>query len=562
MNPWQHCTVAADGTHHLRAGQALYPQRFFWVLKFHDPGLAAVGDLSGAYHIDVLGQPAYPARFRRTFGFYEGLAAVIAKDGNWLHIRPDGTPLNTTRYGFCGNFQESRCVVREKDGSSFHITSAGLPAYAERYRYAGDYRDECAVVQRADGLHSHIDRDGQLVHGHWFIDLDVFHKGLARARDDRGWHHIDQTGAAIYGARFSMVEPFYNGIARVETNDGALLLITEEGHTQQQLRPARQSALAVVSSDLVGFWRTQTLWAAVELGVFDALPGSIDVVAQRCQVPVERLRRLARALEELGLLAHSGDTMTATPRGVLLRANHPLSLAPAAQLWAGDHYQAWTQLPSCLRDGVSASQRLYSMGWFQHIAEDAPALHGYHAALSSYARHDYAALPKILNLTAHRQIIDAGGGSGALLVSLLQAAPTLRGVLIERPEVCRLFQAPADVAVRCQAVPADLFLPWPVQGDAVILARVLHDFADEDAGRLLEHARRALPALGRLYIVEMLLPEQGGAGGLLDLNMLVMTGGRERTLAEFQSLLNRTGFAFHSVLPLQAVSSVLVAEAR
>ena len=562
MNTWQHCTVAAEGTHHLRAGQVVYPQRFFWVLKFHDPGLAAVGDLSGAYHIDVLGQPAYPARFRRTFGFYEGLAAVIAKDGNWLHIRPDGTPLNTTRYGFCGNFQESRCVVREKDGSSFHITSAGLPAYAERYRYAGDYRDECAVVQRADGLHSHIDRDGQLVHGHWFIDLDVFHKGLARARDDRGWHHIDQTGAAIYGARFSMVEPFYNGIARVETNDGALLLITEEGHTQQQLRPARQSALAVVSSDLVGFWRTQTLWAAVELGVFDALPGSIDVVAQRCQVPVERLRRLARALEELGLLAHSGDTMTATPRGVLLRANHPLSLAPAAQLWAGDHYQAWTQLPSCLRDGVSASQRLYSMGWFQHIAEDAPALHGYHAALSSYARHDYAALPKILNLTAHRQIIDAGGGSGALLVSLLQAAPTLRGVLIERPEVCRLFQAPADVAVRCQAVPADLFLPWPVQGDAVILARVLHDFADEDAGRLLEHARRALPALGRLYIVEMLLPEQGGAGGLLDLNMLVMTGGRERTLAEFQSLLHRTGFAFHSVLPLPAVSSVIVAEAR
>lgn len=562
MNTWRQTTVAADGTHHVLAGQALYPQRFSWVLKFHEPGLAAVADHSGAYHIDPLGRPAYPARFRRTFGFYEGLAAVTTGDGTWLHIHPDGTPLGITRYGFCGNFQNGRCVVREKDGSSFHITAAGLPAYAQRYLYTGDYRDECAVVQRADGLHSHIDPNGQLVHGHWFIDLDVFHKGLARARDDRGWHHIDQTGAAVYDARFAMVEPFYNGIARVETSDGALLLITEEGQIQQQLRPARQSALAAVSSDLVGFWRTQTLRAAVELGVFDALPGSLDALAQRCQVPVDRMRRLARALEELGLLAHSGDTMTATTRGVLLRADHPLSLAPAARLWAADHYQAWTLLPSCLRDGISASQRLYSMGWFQHIAEDGPALHGYHAALTSYSRHDYAALPQILNLTAHRQIIDAGGGSGALLASLLQAAPTLRGVLLERPEVCRLFQAPADVAIRCLAVPADLFLPWQVQGDAVILARVLHDFADEDAGRLLEHARRALPASGRLYIVEMLLPPQGGAGGLLDLNMLVMTGGKERTLTEFQSLLHRTGFAFHSVLPLPAVSSVIVAEAR
>lgn len=561
MNTWQDCTVAADGTHHLRAGQELYPQRFFWVLKFHDPGLAAVGDLSGAYHIDVLGRPAYAARFRRTFGFYEGLAAVIAKEGHWLHIRPDGTPLNTTRYGFCGNFQGSRCVVRDTNGSSFHITPAGLPAYAERYRYAGDYRDASAVVQRADGLHSHIDAAGRLVHGRWFLDLDVFHKGLARARDDRGWHHIDRSGTAIYEARFAMVEPFYNGIARVETSDGALRLIAETGEAQQELRPARQSTLASLSADLVGFWRTQTLRAAVELGVFDALPGSAEHVALRCQIPPERLRRLARALEELGLLTRQQDGLVATARGALLRADHPLSLAPAARLWAGDHYQAWTQLVACLRDGVSASQRLYSVDWFLHIAKDAEALHGYHAALTSYARHDYAALPQTLNLSAHQRIIDAGGGTGTLLVSLLQAEPTLHGVLLERVEVCRQFQPPAEVSARCQAVPADLLQPWPVQGDAVILARVLHDFADEDAGRVLLHARRALPPSGRLYLVEMLLPEQGGAGGLLDLNMLVMTGGRERTLAEFQSLLQRAGFAFHSLLAVPSVSSVIVAEA-
>ena len=109
-------------------------------------------------------------------------------------------------------------------------------AYAERWRYAGDYRDGFAVVQRSDGLSTHIDRGGRTLHGRWFVDLDVFHKGYARARDDRGWFHVDEQGRPLYTRRFALVEPFYNGQARVETADGWLGVISEQGQPLLTLR--------------------------------------------------------------------------------------------------------------------------------------------------------------------------------------------------------------------------------------------------------------------------------------------------------------------------------------
>lgn len=232
---WQDTEVAPDRTHHLHRGGPLYTARFDEVLKFHAPGLAAVRCAAEAWHVDLSGMPAYVPRFRRTFGFYEGLAAVTADDG-WRHILPDGTELSTARYAWCGNFQSGLCAVRTTSGEYFHIDSSGHPAYAERWRYAGDYRDGFAVIQRRDGMSTHIDRDGRTLHGRWFVDLDVFHKGYARARDDSGCFHVDAQGHPLYARRFAMTEPFYNGQARVETLDGGLEVISEQGLTLVKLR--------------------------------------------------------------------------------------------------------------------------------------------------------------------------------------------------------------------------------------------------------------------------------------------------------------------------------------
>ncbi len=232
---WQDLTVAPEGTHHLRDGRPIYEERFDGVLKFHAPGLAPVVQDGLAWHIRPDGTPAYARRFLRTFGFYQGVAAVESSDG-WHHIHPDGTDLSVARFDWCGNFQESRCAVRGRDGTYFHITDAGVPAYARRWRYAGDYRDGAAVVQAEDGRSTHIDLEGAFLHGRWFLDLDVFHKGFARARDPRGWTHVDRNGRPVYRRRFAAVEPFYNGQARVERFDGGLEVIDEQGRTVRILR--------------------------------------------------------------------------------------------------------------------------------------------------------------------------------------------------------------------------------------------------------------------------------------------------------------------------------------
>lgn len=232
---WAGAAVAADGTHHRLGDLPLYDERFDEVLKFHAPGLAPVRRGATAWHIHDDGAAAYARRFLRTFGFYEGLAAVESDEG-WHHILADGSDAYAARHGWCGNFQDGRCTVRRPDGQYLHITADGRPVYDHRWRYAGDFRDGVAVVTREDGRSTHIDRDGHLVHGRWFVDLDVFHKGFARARDERGWMHVDGAGRARYARRFASVEPFYNGQARVEDFDGAVQVIDEAGCTRLTVR--------------------------------------------------------------------------------------------------------------------------------------------------------------------------------------------------------------------------------------------------------------------------------------------------------------------------------------
>jgi hypothetical protein len=237
-NRWQDLTVAPDQTYHLKGESPAYEARFEEVLTFHAPGLAPARDASGAYHIFTTGQAAYPERYVRTFGFYEERAAVQTLDG-WFHIQANGKPLYHERYAWCGNYQGGRCTVRCFVDSYFHLLPNGQIAYLERYRYAGDYRDGIAVVQRQDGLHTHINLEGRQVHERLFLDLDVFHKGFARARDAGGWHHINRQGLPLYARRFVAIEPFYNGQARVEGVDGSLLVINETGDVVVRLREAR-----------------------------------------------------------------------------------------------------------------------------------------------------------------------------------------------------------------------------------------------------------------------------------------------------------------------------------
>jgi len=553
---WQETSVAPTGTHHLRGNAPLYDERFDEVLKFHAPGLAPVRRGMEAWHIRVDGSPAYSRRFVRTFGFYEGLAAVVSPDG-WHHIRTDGTALYPDRYDWCGNFQGGRCTVRERGGAYLHITSEGVPAYDARWRYAGDYRDGVAVVQADDGRSTHIDLSGKLLHGVWFQDLDVFHKGFARARDEDGWTHVDINGRPAYVRRFAAVEPFYNGQARVERFDGGLEVINEDGKPIVELRPALRSEFASLSGDLVGFWRTQAIRAAVELGVFEALPATAEEIAKACGLAPTRVLRVLRALAELRLTWEERGVWRTTERGSYLTAEHPWTLADAAVEYGLFFSRMWEALPEALRLGA----RWTPPDIFGEVAADMERTTSHHRMLMSYALHDYAAVPAALGLRGDERVIDAGGGLGALASLLVKEHPELEVVLLDRPEVIER-AALRSLGNRVVLRATDIFQPWDVEGDAVVLARVLHDWEDRPAIELLRHARRALPAGGRLFVVEMLLPERGVAGSLCDLHLLMATGGRERTAPEYAFLLDKAGFDFDGIRRIPALPSIVVGVAR
>lgn len=548
---WKKTSVSPDQSHHLCSGKPLYDKRFDEVLKYHAPGLAPARDASGSYHIDLMGQPVYAERYQRTFGFYDGRASVVS-NGRWFHLGEHGEQIYSAHYAWTGNYQEGRCTVRSESGLYSHIDRLGQPVYDAQYHYAGDFRDGVAVVQNEAGHSTHIDRDGALIHARWFADLDVFHKGFARAQDERGWHHINRSGDALYTRRFAEVEPFYNGQARAKRFDGGLEVIDERGERMLELRPGRTTPLQTLSDDMVGFWKTQTIQAGVELGVFDALPANTAEVAQRTELAERRAMRLLYGLWELELVRpDDAERWCLTECGALLGHESPSAMAYASSVWARDHYQKWQRLPDALR-AEATSEKSYFKGL------SGAQVATYQRAISGYARHDYAHLPETINWREHKHVIDAGGGQGVLLAQLLTAHAYLQGTLLELPQVLGTFESPGEFSGRLRALQANLFEPWPSKADAIVLARVLHDWPDSDALRILKRARQSLHPNGKLYVIEMIRPDDKPDGSLLDLNMLVMTGGRERTHSEWTKLLTDAGFHLLETRNLPSVSDILI----
>ena len=132
---------------------------------------------------------------------------------------------------------------------------------------------------------------------------------------------------------------------------------------------------------------------------------------------------------------------------------------------------------------------------------------------------------------------------------------------MDRPEVVATAVPPEDLRGRCRFIQGDLLQQWPAASDAVILARVVHDWPDRDALRILRRARESMSRGAMLYVVEMVLDEETGLGGLLDLNMLVMTEGAERTEEQFRCMLDEAGFEFLDVIETWSISSVIRARA-
>jgi len=169
---------------------------------------------------------------------------------------------------------------------------------------------------------------------------------------------------------------------------------------------------------------------------------------------------------------------------------------------------------------------------FREVAASPSRVIPYHRMLNSYAEHDYAVIPSALALRGDEQVLDTGGGMGALALSLVKAYPSLHVTLLDLPDVVAAAKHHHEPPSGLHYCPGDLFQSWPVQADVIILARVLHDW-DDDAIRILSNAHHALRNRGKIFVIEMMRPDESFHRALCDLHLLATTGGRERTRTEF-----------------------------
>jgi len=301
---------------------------------------------------------------------------------------------------------------------------------------------------------------------------------------------------------------------------------------------------------MMGFIVSRAIHAVTEAGVVDALaagPLPVDAVAAATDTHADALRRFLRVLAAEGLFAEGpADTFALTDQGALLRADAPGSLRHFATLMAGEAYQVWELAAHSLCTGESAFPRRFGQPLFDWLAERPDKAAEFDAAQAGLV--EVRLLPLLdRDWTGVSTVVDVGGGNGSLLARLLACHPHLRGTLLDQPHVAdaaRATLAAAGVDGRCRIVSGDFFAGVPAGLDAYVLSQILHDWDDERAGRILARCREAMPPRARLLVVEQAIVEDGQPhpARLLDLHMLVLLGGRERTEAGWRALLGAAGF--------------------
>lgn len=197
------------------------------VMSFHEEGLSAIYDDSGAYHINLKGTPIYSERYNEVFGYYSGIATVKDNEG-YFHLDTKGNKIHNKKFKWSGNFQEDRCVVSDSEGF-FHINKFGEQVYDLKYKYTGDFKYGIAVAYDYHGGCFHIDKLGEKLNNTIYQEAGVYHKGFAVVKDHIGFYHVDKDGNELYKYRFKNAEVFYNGWALCEDFDGKKIRISENG---------------------------------------------------------------------------------------------------------------------------------------------------------------------------------------------------------------------------------------------------------------------------------------------------------------------------------------------
>ncbi len=306
---------------------------------------------------------------------------------------------------------------------------------------------------------------------------------------------------------------------------------------------------------MLGFRRSKTLFGAVELGVFDALDGQAltsDALATLLQCDAHAMRRLADALVGLELLSRDGDAYSNTTAATdYLCTSSPHRLTGYIRFSNDASWKLWTHFEDAIREGGHRWKQVY--GWdapiFSSFFRDERAMREFLMGMHGYGVISSPRVVRATDLSRYRKLVDLGGATGHLAIAACEAYADMRATVYDLPEVTPLAReivGLSSVSERIDVVGGDFFADELPAADLYSLGRILHDWSDDKILRLLGKIYHALPAGGGLLVAEIMIsPQRSGPvwAQMQDLNMLLCTEGRERTAAEYESLLKSIGFA-------------------
>lgn len=314
------------------------------------------------------------------------------------------------------------------------------------------------------------------------------------------------------------------------------------------------------------FWLSQGIYVAAKLGIADHLqdgPRSCASLASITGCDPAALFRLLRALSDFGLFETVGeDAFAITTAAEPLRSEVPGSLREIVITIGEIHYRACGNLLHSIQTGSPAFKEVFGCALFAYLQGNDASAEAFHGGMTNLASLLSHAVLMNYDFSPFSSIVDVGGGEGTLLRRILDLYSDTTGIVVDLPQSVELVrqQATADVS-QCSFVAGDFFVSLPPGADLYMLCQVLHDWDDARAISILSNCRRAMSIDGRLLLIEMIVPDNGAASfsKLLDLNMLVMTGGRERTKDEFSRLLDAAGLRISRIIPTMAPQSMIEA---
>ena len=315
-----------------------------------------------------------------------------------------------------------------------------------------------------------------------------------------------------------------------------------------------------------GGYNTQIIRTAAELKIIDYLlesPKSLTDIASRVQVSETYLLRLMRILCYMDIVKKGkNDTYAVTSMGAFLSDRDFASMRATAIFFGRECYGGLQGLLQSIKTGSQSFEQIYGATFFDYMSKQPDSARFFDDSL---AEGTLISVPGILaeyDFSSFQHAIDIGGGKGHLLFSILDRYPNIQGTLFDQKSVIEKAKSRNSFGSRCNFVVGNFMNEVPEGGDLYILKRILHDWNDEDAEKILQNCRKAITDQGRLILIEPAIVEANHDFDSLasDLLMLVLLNGKERNEIEYKDILNKTGFRLKTIIKTRSLEKIIEAE--